>query len=632
MTKLILVLAVLVVIILVVVIVAVRNMRGEDPDEFAEQLDGRGRTRGSEGGRDPRYGSDRQPARGGHPARAAARSSRRQGADGYRSAGGDRGFDDLHDQRSETRRRGDTGPHRADEGRAAARPRRRPSDSSEWDSSEWDKLSDVDYWAELASDKSLTTAVQPAAPRAAEPGGGGQERSRPDPERETLAAPGSRSGFAAAPVPGNGAAARPRAAAGNGDRGRPDRSRPGGASSTERAPRLLDGAGGDRGGYLSAGPASLPLPVIRDVPPARPDRSRDIAAQPERPREIPARRDPRADAPPARPDRPPAVYDDDPLTSPSFPKVPAEDGRSYHSGRSAGPQRNGRADTPPGGSRTRPAYLEPTQQFASYGGPGGNHDASARGYGTTPGSYPAPAAGYDEPGRQYPAPQHPAPQHPAPYAGGQHQAPPQPAAARRPPDRPASRHSAPQHLANGSGDPNRATAHAHRPDPLTSQNPYPYPYESRGSSASAGAAPAAPAGSSNPYGSYVTPDSQQTVASPYDSYPGTPGNGHQGSYQPAPPSGNGHNGNGYWQQPPAPDGPPDPRAGRYPDSAAQAADPRSAAAPEPGYLNGYGQPDQAGYFGNGYHAQAPEPAGYPPADGYGSDGYGGYPEYGPAGH
>jgi hypothetical protein len=651
MTKLVLVLAVVVVVILVVVIVAVRNMRAEDPDEFADQFDGRGRTRGSQDGRDPRYRSGRQPARDGKPARAAARSSRRQGSDGYRPAGADRGFDDADDQRSGQRRRGDTGPQRADEGRPPARPRRRPSDSSEWDSSEWDKLSDVDYWAELASDKSLTTTAR----RAAEPGGGAKARSRQDLEREELAAPGSRSGFTAAPVPANRAPGRPRAgaepdddqrrggqrqpaspdgdrarperaraaAARNGDGGRPDRPRPAGTPGTGRAPRFLDGPSDDRGGYLNAGPASLPLPAIRDVPPARPDRSRDLPAQPERSREVLPRRDPRAGAPAARQDRPPAVYDDDPLTSPSFPKVPAEDGRSYRSGRSAGPQRSGRADTPPGGSRNRPSYLEPTQQFASYGGPDGNYDASGSSYDTSPPGYPAPAARYDEPSRQYGAPQHP-----APYVSGQHQAPPQPAAAHHP----AARHSAPRHLGNGGGDPSRTAAHSHRPDPLTSQNPYPYPYESRGSSASAGAAPAAPAGTSNPYGSYVTPDRQQTVASRYDSYPGTPGNAHEGSYQPVVPSGNGHNGNGYWQQAPAPDGSPDLGAGGYPGSAAQAGDPRGAAAPEPGYLNGYGQPDQAGYYGNGYHPQAPGAAGYPPADGYGGDGYDGYPEYGAAGH
>jgi len=658
MTKLVVVLAVIVVVILVVVIVAVRNMRAEDPDEFDDQFGGRGgRTRGSQGGRDPRYGSDRRPAGGSRPAKAAAGSSGRQG----RPASAGRGLDDRHDQRAgqsygqpaAERRRGDTGPQRADEGQAPARARRRPSDSSEWDSSEWDKLSDVDYWAELASQKPLTTTAQPASQPPAKPDGGGQARPRPDLERDPLAAPGSRPGFAAAPVPVDGTASRPRtgaepgadqrrgghrhrqpasadgdrgapdrarpAAARNSDHGRPDRSRLAGASGTGRSPRFLDGMGRDRNGYLSSGPASLPLPAIRDVPPTRPDRPQEIPARPDRPQpEIPARRDPLADAPAARQGRPRAVYDDDPLTSPSFPKVPS-DGRSYHSGRSAGPQRDGRADTPRGSSRAGGSQLEPTQQFASYEGPAGSYDAPQ-------GNHKAPAAGYEEPGRQYAAPQHP-----AAYAGGQHSAPPPPAAAQHLPERPAARHSGPRHLANGSNDAHRTGPNGYLPDPLTSQNPYPYPYDPRESSAPPGAAPTASARTSNPYGSYVTPDSQQAAASPYDSYPATTGNGHQPSYPPADPGGMGHSGNGYWPQSPALDGPAGPGAGRYPDSAAQADDLPDSVAPEPGYLNGYGQPGQAEYLGNGSHAHAPDPAGYPQADQYGSDEYGGYREYGAAG-
>ena len=51
MTKLVIVLAVVVVVILVVVFVAVRNMRAEDPDEFADRPQRRG---GNRGGRDDR--------------------------------------------------------------------------------------------------------------------------------------------------------------------------------------------------------------------------------------------------------------------------------------------------------------------------------------------------------------------------------------------------------------------------------------------------------------------------------------------------------------------------------------------------------------------------------------------------
>lgn len=696
MTKLVVVLAVVVVVILVVVIVAVRNMRAEDPDEFADH-DGRGRTRGNRDGHDPRYGrrdsADLQPVRSSRGARPPGHSpAGRQGADGYRPAsagrqglgdrsdqrgrgydqrpqngsgyGMDQDFDDrpgrLYDDRRsaaeaagpEKGPRGSNGTHRPDEARTPARPRRRSSDSSEWDSSEWDKLSDIDYWTELASDKSLTTKVQPAAqPRhPAAQSNGAQVRPGADREPDTLAVPSSvprgaprrdpvtglpvrgsqqpadpgleaaasRAGFASAPIPAESAQDRqdPAAASAgdrgrtghrrrppvspNGDRARSDRQRPPSSRNGDRgrqdrerlltAPvsdpgqRLLDAPNGDPGGYLSAGPASLPLPAIRDVPPARQARPRDVPpARQARPRDIP----------PARQDRPSAAADDDPLTSPSFPKIPA-DGRSY---------RNGRADTPPGGSPAPASYLDPTQQFASY----------------------------DSPAAQYPPPQRPAqyqpPQRPAQYPAAQRSAPlpPQQPA----PQHPAAQYPAPRQRGNGSGDPDGTNPHAYRPDPLASRNPYP----AQASPASPGPAPmpTGPAPASNPYGSYVTPDSQQTVASSYDDYPAAPGNGHPEAYPPpAVPGGIGPTGNGYWHQEPSAPSLPDPGAPRYLDGAVQAGDPRDADEQGADYRNGYGQQGQAGYPA-GYPAVPRDPAGYAPVDPYGSDGYDGYPEYGAAG-
>jgi hypothetical protein len=624
MTKLVVVLAVVVLVILVVVIVAVRNMRAEDPDEFADQLDGRARGRGSQDGRDVRY--DRgEPA--GRPRARASRSTPpaarpaggRQGADGYRTPAADRGFDDGRGQRRghgsgdraqraqrvqdgrgygdrrgaavppgpEKRRRGDDGTLQPEETRPAARARRRSTDSSEWDSSEWEKLSDVDYWAELASDKPLTTTAQPASQRSAAPGSGPKAGPAPGREPGTLAAPG-RAGFAAAPVPVDQAPDRQRApAATNGDRGRtghrqpasadgdrglPDRQRPpasgnGGPSGRQHRPRLpdarasepgqrlLDGLNGDRGGYLSAGPASLPLPVIRDVSPARQDRRRDVPP-----------------APPARQDRPRLDPDDDPLTSPSFPKVPASDGRSYH---------NGRAATPPGDSRATDAYLAPTQQFASYDAPTG---------------------------------QYPTPQRPAGYPAGQRPEllpeAPRRAAAQHSPEHPSAPHAPPPHLGNDGGDAD-TNPHAYRTDPAGAQDPYAYPYPPLGSAA-AGPTPAPAAAASNPYGSYVMPGSQQTVASRYDGYPAAPGNGHRDSYPPpAAPGDTGQAGNGYWQQPQAQNLPPDPAI--------------------PGYQDGHGRHGQARYLPDGYQDGQHDPAAYAPADPYRSNGYGDYPEYGAAG-
>jgi hypothetical protein len=717
MTKLVLVLAVVVVVILVVVIVAVKNMRAEDPDEFGGQDE-----------RDVGYGSrgpGRQPARASRGAGPAGRATAgRQGRSESRSGGAGRGFDERRDQQhgrgyghrlpedqgydtdqgydadrgfdqragdyddlrtapvpagQERRRRGDNGTgHRPDEAPTRVRSARgrRSDDSSEWDSSEWEKLSDVDYWAELASDKPLTTTAQPAAPQSAAPysdasANGAQRRSAPDREPETLAVRGpvpgaprrdpatglpvrdlpqpadadlaataSRNDFAAAPVAVDRAQDRQRPVTGpnrerrrqdpqrpvtsaqserstrrqrprnasTGERRMPDRQRPPTAPVSESEQRSLAALMGEPSTYLSAGPASLPMPAIRDVPW---DRPRDVPR--DRPRDVPR-------------DRPRAALDDDPLTSPSFPKIPAADSRSY---------RSGRADTPAGGSRIQSPYPADTAANGSRAQSPYPADTPANGFrGQSP--YPAPTqqfAAYDAPDAPYPSAQRPEPPA-APYPAA-----PYPSAQR--PERPAAQYPAAQypapdqraarHRGNGSAEADRTNPHAYRPDPLTSPGPY-----------SAGAAPASPAAapmptgpaplppaSGNPYGSYVTPDSQPTMASSYDGYPATPGNGHGQSYlPPAGPGDMGQNGNGYWhQQPPAPASSSDRSNSSYPGSAAQAP---NADAHGAGYRNGYGRHDQADYLPTGYPASQNDPAGYAPVDPYGTEGYGGYPGYGAA--
>ena len=166
--------------------------------------------------------------------------------------------------------------------------------------------------------------------------------------------------------------------------------------------------------------------------------------------------------------------DDDPLTSPSFPKIPASDSRSYH---------NGRADTPAGGSRVPGRHLAPTQQFASYGPPAPQR-ASAR------------------------------------HASGQHAL---PADVGGDTDRTNPNGYLPDPLLDGNPYPTSAASAPTAPVP-----PAPRPAASA-SAAPASAAPIASA-SGNPYGSYVTPGSH--AAASYDEYPGMPGNGH-GSYLPA---------------------------------------------------------------------------------------------------
>ena len=221
MTKLVLVLAVVVVVILVVVIVAVRNMRAEDPDEFADQGDGRGRVRDNRDDRDPRLSppgirrpsasprwarctARRRPAIGALSGRAPGNGTRSRRREPRLPAGAD-----PEDGRTTTTRRGlrssvaggpttiaaarRSRPGRTNAavpkaacstGRKARRPpgtRRRSGDSSEWDSSEWEQLSDVDYWTELASSKPMTAGAQPAK-RGGAAAGPGQ-----DLEPETLA-------------------------------------------------------------------------------------------------------------------------------------------------------------------------------------------------------------------------------------------------------------------------------------------------------------------------------------------------------------------------------------------------------------------------------------------------------------
>jgi hypothetical protein len=725
MTKLVLVLAVLVVVILVVVIVAVKNMRAEDPDEFGGQEE-----------RDVRYGRQRpgrQPVRASRLAGSAGRAAAgRPGRSGSR-AGGGRGFDEHRDQprgrgyghripedqgydsdqgydadpgfdqpaggayddlrsapvpaAQERRRRSDNGTgHRPDEAPARPRPARsrRSGDSSEWDSSEWDKLSDVDYWAELASDKPLTTTAQPAAsqptaPHSAAPRNGAQRRSGPDREPETLAVRGpvpgaprrdpatglpvrgpqpsadadlaataSMNDFAAAPIPVDRAQDRQRPATGpnrerlgqdrqrpatgpngerstrrqrpraasTGERRLPERQRPPAVPVSESEQRSLSALMGESNSYLSAGPASLPMPAIRDVPRDRPrDLPRDI------PRDLP--RDIPRDLPR---DRPRLAADDDPLTSPSFPKIPAADSRSYHSGRT---------DTPANGSRAQSPYAAPTQQYAAYEAPATPYPSAQR---PERPAAPNPAAQYPYPstqGPERPAAQYPATQYPsAPY-------PPDPSApypSAQSPERPAAQYPAAQYPApdqraarhrsngNGSAEGDRTNPHAYRPDPLTSRpdpltSPGPYPAGGASPSPAATSMPPSPApvppATGNPYGSYVTPDSQPTMASSYDSYPAVPsngnGNGHGQSYRPpAVPgdTGQNRNGNGYWPQPPA----------QTPNGDGHGA----------GYRNGYGQHGQAGYLPGSYPASQNDQAGYPPVDPYGSDGYGGYPGYGAA--
>jgi hypothetical protein len=291
-----------------------------------------------------------------------------------------------------------------DPGRAAART---PASSrsgrgrrgGEMSGKDWDSLSDVDYWAELASDKSLTTPAHPAG-----------SASRPQPDF-----PASASAFP--PAPGAARSDR-RARSGRAD-----------AAALADGPTIRNEAAlasdvtavlpGRR--HAAAGTSGTPLlPGGPDSPAGRPAapgsrRSRDLpardlpAAAYGDPRSRPARPDPdggvaalaRLGGPGASGGRPPAL-DDDPLTSPSFPAIRDEDSRSYRSRRADEPSGESR----PSGSRS-PGSHSPGSHSSGLresgpreSGSRGSGAHSSGGYGPSGPSYPAaapdPLAGFDD--------------------------------------------------------------------------------------------------------------------------------------------------------------------------------------------------------------------------------------------
>jgi hypothetical protein len=253
--------------------------------------------------------------------------------------------------------------------------RKHDDDENDWPSTEWDKLSDVEYWAELSADKPLATTArtaQPAAP--AKPAAAAAKPARPAAGRADTA-----------PAPteypdDTGGGARPA-----------QRRQP---LSARQPDSRLEGAR-----RADTRPPNTRPPASREPGPQRQDSQR-VSAQ---------RTDPRAADPTERltarreqPDvteripvrdrqrRPaaPAPYpDEDPLTSPSFSRAsaPAEDSRSYRAAGRSRARSNGGA--PAGG------YPQPSP------GSGGYPSTPAQADG-----YPGPAGG----GREYPAPAAPA--------------------------------------------------------------------------------------------------------------------------------------------------------------------------------------------------------------------------------
>jgi hypothetical protein len=301
--------------------------RGDDYDS----LPGRRVTAGYD--RDPRQSSARRDRPSGYDDGddLGVRRDRRDRGDG-RSASQDRTelldsrpLASVGDSSAERDERSTTRPNARPDARKtgsqpdsdllpAVKPRQsktKRENEGDWPSNEWDELSDVDYWAELASGKPFT-ADAPADSARSEQRESQSDRDAPTsrnarPDREARRERGSRSDR----DPRSERDARADRA------GRSDRD-----SRTERAARA------DRD--VRQDSRIGPEPVTKQM--SRPGREPDSGVLPAaRHRDLPADRPSAARSADSRP----AIADDDPLTSPSFPRIAADDSRSYRRTRSA---------------------------------------------------------------------------------------------------------------------------------------------------------------------------------------------------------------------------------------------------------------------------------------------------------
>jgi hypothetical protein len=347
-------LAAVVVVIIVICLLALHFLRAEDADPFDEIPDEPRRST-----RQPE--DDRQPALAGA---GAPRPSRPAEARPDRPARSDRRH--PAEDRAAYRDRAPQPPHdRPVNGSAGVRPpaapprsapsSRKSSRSSDPATTDWESLSDVDYWAELAADKSqpadvaAAAAPAPAAPPRRRSAGAPPPVSRdsrpdarsPEPRPAGRGEPGR--GEPGRGEPGRGEPRRGESVPGLPVRSRPSRPAPTGGrpsepgSGTRPAPGRYNPAPGDAATESIAALARLGSTRPPSVPPS--------SAPPSGP--MPS--GPRTGS---RPAPVPAPLDDDPLTSPSFPAISTSDSRSY---------RTRRHDSRPGHARPAASYSEPPQ-------------------------------------------------------------------------------------------------------------------------------------------------------------------------------------------------------------------------------------------------------------------------------
>jgi hypothetical protein len=345
-------LAAVVVVIITICLLALRFLRADDTDAFDELPDEPRRparthdTRVHDNGRLPEPASaaaarrpSSRPAPPDEPAWAGSRGDRGgRAVDDRVAANRDRGPDRpaTPDRRP---RQGSRGPARPVPASARSAMPAQPV-AAAGHGTDWDSLSDVDYWAELASDKPLTATTAAAA---GPPAAGSARR------RRAQAASDSRSSGRGEVVNLPMRPRTPRTASPTGSL--PADFGPGQPAGPRAAPGRYGPGASEPATQNIAALARLGSPSPAVQPPAAP-----LAAQP-RPAVRPA---------------PPVPLDDDPLTSPSFPAINASDSRSY---------RARRPDSQPGGTGPMPAYTEPTRQFSAY-------PTAADAASSPPGGYP----------------------------------------------------------------------------------------------------------------------------------------------------------------------------------------------------------------------------------------------------
>lgn len=658
MTPLVIGLAAVVMVILIVVVIGMRYVRNEERADLADREADGGRTERVPGKTRGKQTPDwRQPGPRRPPGRVPERArQRRASAPGYDGAsasgyderpgrGEDRGYaaadhgqDDRRLDVASRATRGQSGrdePARPQQRQEdlpqvrARQPRGRRNDDGDWPSTEWDKLSDADYWKEVASDKPLTTTARTAQPA---------QQPHPAPTAPSADAAGHASQATRAGIePQRGPDLRRGQETRRGQEPRRDAAQLPGRGALEPA---AAGGGHD---FLSA-PTAVRFPEYGRPEPALPGPGHPEQRRPEqaRPQAAPSGPASPGTRPAGQRAAAPMPYDDDPLTSPSFPKIVTSDSRSYGSGRPPVP--SGR----PAGPAEQAAYGAPTAQFASYGtasyGPVGSGPADGRaanGYDrgfaessatTAPHSYGRAA---QPPAVSYPANGY----HPAEYAAAAGSGAPA-----------GGHHPAGYAAAAGSGAP----ASPQQPASPPAERPLP-----------AVPLPAAPPPAGNPYGSYVSAElpgyadnptavySRGQAAGDYPGYPAGPANGNAGpaySYD-LPLSDSalplGQAPSWYPEVPamapaPAPVAPaPLPHPDRYPDGGISGHDNGNGQRSPSGYAPGPysdGHYDVPGYPPGGYSARPAasayppggadsarqlDAAGYLPPDFYRGDGYGG---------